>query len=182
MYVLYDAECGMCCRAVRRLLQEPSYFPVRFAPASAPGIAARFGAAIGDGQQLVVVSDVGEVWRGTSAWIMVLYAMRRWRPLAMRLARPGWRPLAARAIGAVSRNRRGISEMFGWAPDVGVLRETRASARGGDEQACPGGACERPLNSGRDGRALDELIRARQRVRAGLEAGRTEPPPLPLNG
>ncbi len=180
LYVIYDGACGMCCRAVRRLISEPSYLALRFAPMGAPGVAARFGAAIGDGSQLVVVADSGEVYRGTSAWIMVLYALRRYRPLAMRLASPAWRPLAARAIGVISRNRRGLSEMLGWSPDLDVLAATRAaaaSAPAGESSVCPGGVCERPEGGGRGAERLEELIRARQRVRAGWEAARTAAPP-----
>ncbi len=181
LYVLYDGECGLCCRAVRKLMWEPSYLTLRFAPARAPGVAERFGAAMGDGSQLVVVADTGEVYRGTSAWIMVLYALRRYRPLAMRLATPGWRPLAARAIGVISRNRRGISEMLGCSPDMGVLAEAKsAAARASavDSGACPGGVCERPRSGEgggeRGGERLEALIRARQRVRAGLESPKEE--------
>ncbi len=199
LYVVYDGECGLCCRAVRRLMTEPSYLDLRFAPASAPGVAKRFGAAMGDGSQLVVIADTGEVYRGTSAWIMVLYALRRYRPLAMRLATPGWRPLAARAIGAISRNRRGLSEMLGWSPDARLLAETKAAAgraSAAESNACPGGVCERPLNAGRGAERLEGLIRARQRVRAGWESSREEgvpaapptapgplmPPPLNTEG
>jgi predicted DCC family thiol-disulfide oxidoreductase YuxK len=180
LYVIYDGECGLCCRAVRKLMTEPSYLNLRFAPASAAGVERRFGAAMGDGSQLVVVADSGEVYRGTSAWIMVLYALRRYRPLAMRLASPAWRPFAARAIAAISRNRRGLSDLLGWSPDAQVLAETKVAVRANmdESNACPGGACERPLNGGRGAERLEELIRARQRARARWDLSQRKDAPI----
>lgn len=185
--VLYDNNCGLCCRAVRRLITEPTYLPVKFAPARAPQVRERFAsafAAAGD-DQLIVLADSGELYKGPSAWIMVLYALRRYRPLAMRLASPTFRPLAARVINVITRNRLQISEVLGMSPESCILTEARAEAAaesGGG--ACYGGVCEMPgappLNAGAGDSItrLDALIKARQRVRAEWE-GKATPPPVP---
>jgi predicted DCC family thiol-disulfide oxidoreductase YuxK len=177
--VLYDNDCGLCCRAVRRLVVEPTYLPVRFAPARAPEVRERFArafAAVGD-EQLIVLADSGEVYTGPSAWIMVLYALRRYRGLAMRLASPGLRPLVARVVGVIARHRIGISEVLGLSPDGCILTRARAEAAGAPEGgACYGGSCEMPDGPAAPAQVdsaarLEALIKARQRVRAEWEGG-----------
>jgi predicted DCC family thiol-disulfide oxidoreductase YuxK len=192
--VLYDNDCGLCCRAVRRLINEPTYLPLRFAPGRAAQVRERFAAAFaaaGD-DQLIVVADSGELYKGPAAWIMVLYALRRYRPLAMRLASPGLRPLVSRVVGVIARNRLAISEVFGLSPDACILAEARGERASGPNSAgspCAGGACERPATPPlTDSRTedsitrLDALIKARQRVRAGWgpgDAAGMTPPPIP---
>jgi predicted DCC family thiol-disulfide oxidoreductase YuxK len=164
LYVLYDGNCGLCCRAVRRLITEPSYLDLRFAPATSPFAVERFSALLDGAQpnEVFVIADTGEVYRGGSAWIMVLYALRRYRPLAMHLARPTWRPLAERAIEFIGRYRAGISGFLGLTPDAQVLRAVHQSVAA-NRAACPDGACDRPLN---EITPLDRLIQTRQRIRA----------------
>jgi predicted DCC family thiol-disulfide oxidoreductase YuxK len=178
--VLYDNDCGLCCRAVRRLIPEPAYLPLRFAPGRAPQVRERFAsafAAAGD-DQLIVLADTGELYKGPSAWIMVLYALRRYRPLAMRLASPALRPLAARVIGVITRNRLEISELFWCSPDPAILTEARAAAAtASPDGECSDGACERPEDSIT---RLDRLIKARQNVRAQWRESPSlvTPPPI----
>lgn len=145
LYVLYDGACGVCCRAVARLAWEPSYIELRFAPAGSMVAQERFAQALAGetGRQVVVVADTGEVYRGASAWIMVLYALKRWRPLAMRLAAPGWRPWVERAIDFIGRNRYVMSAALACGRDRAVLAQVHAEARvergyGG----CENGSCE----------------------------------------
>jgi predicted DCC family thiol-disulfide oxidoreductase YuxK len=145
MYVLYDGACGVCCRAVARLAWEPAYIPLRFAPAGSMAAQTKFAEAlIGEsGRQVVVVADTGEVYRGAAAWIMVLYALKRWRPLAMRLATPTWRPWVERAVDFIGRNRHRMSDMFGCDPHAGILDTIRADAAAGNGMdSCANGAWE----------------------------------------
>ncbi len=143
LYVLYDGACGVCCRAVARLAWEPAYIELRFAPAGSEVARAKFGEALrGEtGRQVVVIADSGEVYRGASAWIMVLYALRRWRPLAMRLATPTWRPWVERAIDFIGRHRQGMSRMIGCGADHAVLQGVRVDAMLGVAEQCGNGAC-----------------------------------------
>ena len=144
LYVLYDGACGVCCRAVARLAWEPTYIELRFAPAGSMAAQEKFKEALqgSEGKEVVVVADTGEVYRGASAWIMVLYALRKWRPLAMRLATPGWRPWVERAIDFIGRNRFVMSGVLGCARDRVVLAEVHAGARVAREYgACEGGTC-----------------------------------------
>lgn len=144
LYVLYDGACGVCCRAVARLAWEPTYIELRFAPAGSMAAQERFKDALqgSEGKEVVVVADTGEVYRGASAWIMVLYALKKWRPLAMRLATPGWRPWVERAIDFIGRNRFVMSGVLGCGTDRAVLAQVHAGARMENEYGgCEGGTC-----------------------------------------
>lgn len=145
MDVLYDSRCGLCRRAVSVLRHEPKYVDLRFRARQTPLVSERFGELFRDDDELVVVADTGEVYRGTSAWIMVLYAMKRYRGLSLRLASPSWRGLATRAIGLISKNRYGLSRLFGLPEDHVIVREMHEIRADGSgikpEGSCGGGAC-----------------------------------------
>src|SRR5262249_50948755 len=61
---------------------------------------------------LVAISDQGEVYLNNRAWIMCLYALVDYREWAWRLAHPLLLPLARPAFEGVSRNRHTISRLF----------------------------------------------------------------------
>jgi len=58
---------------------------------------------------LVVVSDDGQVYMNNSAWIMALYALEEYREWACRLAHPMVAPFARQAFEMISKNRHAIS-------------------------------------------------------------------------
>ena len=69
-------------------------------------------------EQLVVISDLGDVWRGESAWITILWALREYREWSQRLAQPLFRPLAAKFCATVSENRHALSGWLKGATDL----------------------------------------------------------------
>src|SRR5215208_5860067 len=79
--VLYDARCDFC-RSVRAWLEgQPKYVPLRFAAVGSERAQALFPAlehAATLGEITVVRSD-GAVYRGERAYLMVLWALRRYR-------------------------------------------------------------------------------------------------------
>ncbi len=112
--VLYDGEC-LFCRSCRDWLRgQRQFVRLEFMPLQAEEVAVRFP-GIGrfePDRQIVAVSDEGAVYRGDSAWIMCLWALREYRSWAFRLARPALRPLARRICELVSENRQRISRSF----------------------------------------------------------------------
>jgi len=74
--------------------------------------------------ELIVISDLGGVYRGAEAWIMCLYALVDYREWSLRLARPALLPLARRVFEWVGDSRADISRRLRLAAE-----ETRA-ARG----------------------------------------------------
>jgi predicted DCC family thiol-disulfide oxidoreductase YuxK len=111
--VLYDADCSLCVRCARFLTSQPALVEVELLPCGSTAARARFGEVPWLGQELVVVSDAGEVWAGAAAFLVCLWALRDWREWSYRLATPALAPLARRLFAAVSAGRRGISR---WLP------------------------------------------------------------------
>ncbi len=118
--VIYDDRCGLCSRLRGWLGRQPVFVPLRLVPLHTPGLATRFPGieAFDPAEKLVVVSDEGVVWRGDGAWIMVLWALRDGRELALRLASPALRPLARRVVSTVSGNRLRLSSWLGLRPEA----------------------------------------------------------------
>lgn len=112
--ILYDADCGFCRRCRAWLEGQPKYLAMRFVAQNSPEANSRWPdlATQANPEELLVISDDGGVYRAERAWIMVLYALRRYRSLAMRLAQPGLRPLARTAVHFVARYRHDISRLI----------------------------------------------------------------------
>ncbi len=114
MTVLYDETCALCRRSAHWLAAEKAHIPVDVVAAGSPAAKARFGDIEALGDDLVVVGDDGRVWWGSpDAFIMALWALRRWRPWAIRLSRPALRRLAAAFFKRVSTHRSAIGAILG---------------------------------------------------------------------
>ncbi|HEY0555008.1 MAG TPA: DUF393 domain-containing protein [Thermoanaerobaculia bacterium] len=114
--VLYDGRCALCRRARTWLAKQPKYVSMAFVEAGSEEALRRFpslevGATL---EELTVVGSRGEVYRGSKAWLMCLWALKRYRSAALRLSAPGMQPVARRLVAWVSRNRFRIGEAAGW--------------------------------------------------------------------
>ncbi len=137
LYVLYDHGCGLCCSAARWLRCEPQHIELEVMPAISMRARDLFPTLCSDAPgEVIAVSDAGEVYRGPTAWIMCLYALKRRRGLAFRLAEPRWRPLVSTAIKMLSENRAGLSRLLALTPEAAQAEVPSAAG----EQGC-GGAC-----------------------------------------
>ena len=136
--VLYDAECGLCIGCKHWVKRQGTYFPVHFLAQGGTESAQRYPDLVTEGaaEELIAISDTGDVYRNDKAWLMVLYALTRYRPLALRLARPAMREMARQAYCWVSRRRHSISKRLGAMPER-EMRETLA------QQPKPS-TCKRP--------------------------------------
>lgn len=108
--VYYDGACSLCFRIKSWLAGEPQIVRLHFIDRrsdSGRGVLEGAGLAVGP-DDLVVVSDDGEVWAGDDAWLMVLYALDDFRLWSYRLATPEYRPLLRRMVGLLSRHRIGL--------------------------------------------------------------------------
>jgi predicted DCC family thiol-disulfide oxidoreductase YuxK len=114
--VLYDGRCALCRRARTWLAAQPKYVSMAFVDAGSEEARRRFpsleaGATL---EELTVVGRRGEVYRGAKAWLMCLWALKRYRSAALRLSAPGMQPMARRLVAWVSRNRFRIGAAAGW--------------------------------------------------------------------
>jgi predicted DCC family thiol-disulfide oxidoreductase YuxK len=107
--VLYDAGCGICRTARNWLGAREKLVPMDFVAAGSPE-ARRLFPALDHARtlaEITVVADTGDVYTGDAAWLMCLWALSGYRSLALRLAEPGLRPLARRAVAAAAAIREG---------------------------------------------------------------------------
>lgn len=111
LYVLYDERCALCKQLKEWLLVQRSWIGLSMIPAGSARAKSMFPALekIAGANDLVVISDAGEVYLNNHAWIMCLYALEEYRDWALRLASPLLLPLARQAFETLSKNRQTIS-------------------------------------------------------------------------
>jgi predicted DCC family thiol-disulfide oxidoreductase YuxK len=111
LYILYDPKCELCERLKDWLLVQRSWLGLSMIPAGSDKARKLFPELekIATANDLVVISDEGEVYLNDRAWIMALYALEEYRDWACRLAHPLLLPLARQAFATLSRNRYAIS-------------------------------------------------------------------------
>jgi predicted DCC family thiol-disulfide oxidoreductase YuxK len=99
--VFFDRDCPLSRRVARWLVRQPTFVPLRVQ--AAQSAAGRCPLALDDllAQVTVTASD-GAVYRGVNAWLVCLWALRRWRGFALRLAAPQRRQWAARLFGLLT--------------------------------------------------------------------------------
>jgi len=124
LYVLYDHGCGLCSHLVQWMSRQHSTWELQFVAAGSPESRRLFPDLTlpSRPEELIVVGEDGAVYRGDAAYIMCLYALDAYRPLANRMSQPTWRPLARRIFTMISTNRLQISDFLG-------LRSEEALAR-----------------------------------------------------
>ncbi|TQJ55237.1 DUF393 domain-containing protein [Streptomyces sp. NBC_00080] len=118
--VLHDAECSLC-RFLRDWLgRQPQLVPLEFVPAGSAEATARFPGLDHRAtlDEITVVGDSGQVYRGTAAWIVTLWALREYRPLSHRLSTPAGAKLARGAVLAAAKWRDGQGRSVGWGGGV----------------------------------------------------------------
>jgi predicted DCC family thiol-disulfide oxidoreductase YuxK len=116
LYVLYDPKCELCERLRDWLLVQRTWLALCMVPAGCEKAQKMFPELkeIATCNDLVVVSDDGQVYLNNSAWIMALYALEEYREWACRLAHPMIAPFVRQAFEMISKNRHAIS---GWLSD-----------------------------------------------------------------
>src|SRR4051812_18063700 len=120
LYVLYDANCGLCSGVHEWVQDQPQLVTMEFVAANSPQASVLFPSLSRPGQrpeELIVVDDGGGVYREGHAWIMCLYALAEYRALSLRLASPTLLPLARKAFSFLSKRRSALSELLGMSTD-----------------------------------------------------------------
>ncbi|WP_443058190.1 thiol-disulfide oxidoreductase DCC family protein [Streptomyces sp. NBC_00820] len=118
--VLYDARCALCTHLRGWLARQPQLVPLDLVPAGSEWARTHFPgldhAATLD--EITVVGDSGQVYTGSRAWIVVLWALREHRPLAHRLSTPSGAWLARGAVLAAAKWRDGAGRRGTRAPSA----------------------------------------------------------------
>jgi predicted DCC family thiol-disulfide oxidoreductase YuxK len=127
LYVLYDPRCELCCRLKDWLLVQRSWLGLCMIPAGSDKAKDMFPGleTIASADDLVVISDEGQVFLNNHAWIMALYALEEYRDWACRLAHPLLLPLARQAFATISKNRHAFSRWLRVADPEALAGELR---------------------------------------------------------
>jgi predicted DCC family thiol-disulfide oxidoreductase YuxK len=104
--VFYDPRCGLCCAVRDWIARQPQILPIVCRPKCDAD------------DELVVAADSGEVWSGDAAWLMVLWALHKYRTWALRLSSPTLLPVAKQLFRMVSGYRGELSCQLGLAPEA----------------------------------------------------------------
>jgi predicted DCC family thiol-disulfide oxidoreductase YuxK len=110
--ILFDPGCALCRRCVHWMQHQASYVPLRFTACTGQEARQRYGDIPWLGDELVVVSDAGEVWVGPAGFLTCLWALEDYREWSFRLAGPAFAPLAERFFMALSHRRRALAFLF----------------------------------------------------------------------
>ena len=132
LYILYDANCGLCSSVREWVQEQPQLIVMEFVAANSPRATQLFPSLSRPGtrpDELMVVDDSGGVYREGHAWIMCLYALAEYRALSLRLASPTLLPLARKAFSFLSKRRAALSELLGMTSDrqIAVRLEQESS-------------------------------------------------------
>jgi predicted DCC family thiol-disulfide oxidoreductase YuxK len=113
--VLYDPECGLCRRAHEWLAEQQKIVELAFVACASDEARRRYPQLNHEltKKDLTVIDDSGAVYFGPKAWLMVLWALNRYREWAYRLASPELLPTTKRVVSAISQNRYQISRAAG---------------------------------------------------------------------
>ncbi len=113
--VLYDIECGLCRRAHEWLADQLKLVELNFVPCASDEARQRYPQLNHEltKQDLTVITEDGWVYFGPKAWLMVLWALARYRDWSYRLAAPELLPTTKRVVSAISQNRYQISRVAG---------------------------------------------------------------------
>src|SRR5688572_15684189 len=72
--VLYDPSCVLCRRCAAWLAGQPTYVKLELLPCTCIEAESRYAGIPWLGDELVVVSDAGEIWVGPAAFLTCLWA------------------------------------------------------------------------------------------------------------
>ena len=114
--VLYDPQCGLCRRVQEWLEDQPKLVQLILVPVKSEEARRRFPHLDHEPtlNDLTIISDQGAVYFGPKAWLMILWALCRYREWAYRLASPELLPTTRRVVSMISQHRYQISRAAGW--------------------------------------------------------------------
>lgn len=105
--VLYDAQCPLCVHLRHWLRGQRQLVPLDLVPAASAEAVARFPGLDHTStlEEITVVGDRGQVYRGPAAWIVCLWALAAQRPKAHWLATPAGAPFVRVAVLTAAKYR-----------------------------------------------------------------------------
>ena len=110
--VLYDGACALCLRCADFLAASRTLVPLELLSCQSTAARERFSAVPWLGEELVCVSDEGDVWIGPAAFLVCMWALADYREWSYRLSGEALAPLAERFFVALSSQRSRIASVL----------------------------------------------------------------------
>lgn len=120
--LLYDSRCQLCVHCRVWMAAQPSYVEIEYLSTNSTVARERYGDIPWLGEELVIVADTGDIWAGSAAFIVALWALRDWRHWSFRLTGSMLSPLAERFFLQISKKRHWLGTLL-------------------SHNDCPGGSC-----------------------------------------
>lgn len=114
--VFYDAGCPVCVGCKAWLEGSAQHVPLALLDCRGLVARTRYAQLPWLGRELVVVGERGEVWVGPRAFLVCLWALRTWRPLATLLATEPFWALGEVLFRFVSDHRGAFGALVGAPP------------------------------------------------------------------
>ena len=112
-YVLFDAHCAVCVASAEWLGSRAQHEELRLVDARGAFSGNYFNSVEKRGEELVVVSDTGEVWWGPSAFLVCFWALKSTRWLAILASFELCLPLAEMLFRFLSEHRGSLAPLLG---------------------------------------------------------------------
>ncbi len=119
IWIVYDSHSRLCVKFRWWMVERPKFAEMEFLPAGMsdalrllPDLPPEAAA-----EEVVVVSDEGGVYLGTSAWLMCLWGLEDFREGTERLASPRLLPLVRKAAAMALRDPGRLSSLLASAPE-----------------------------------------------------------------
>lgn len=105
--VLYDAQCPLCVHLRHWLLRQRRLVRLELVPACSAEAVRRFPGLDHRGtlQEITVIGDGGQIYRGPAAWVVCLWALADHRAKAHWLATPAGAPFVRVAMLSAAKYR-----------------------------------------------------------------------------
>lgn len=113
LYVLYDAKCTVCVASAEWLGSHAQHEALKLIDARGAFANQYFHTIEKRGEELVVVSEAGEVWWGPSAFLVCFWAMKSTHWLAQFASFELVLPFAEMLFRVVSDHRAALAPLLG---------------------------------------------------------------------
>lgn len=121
--VVFDPTCTLCQRCKTWLIGRPQRIPLRFLAANSPTAQLLYGDQPWLGIKLAVIAQDGRAWIDGPAFVMCLWATRRYHRLAAHMGDGAFEVVARRFFTTVSNNRARISAVLSPPTEAAVLAD-----------------------------------------------------------
>lgn len=110
--LLYDSNCPLCVRCQLWIAAQPSFVEIECISTNSLTTHQRYSDVPWIGDELVIVADTGEVWAGSAAFLVALWALRDWRHWSFRLSGSMLGPWAERFFLQISKKRHWLGALL----------------------------------------------------------------------